>query len=182
MSNYFALLVLVGYFQISFPALPVRIPQLSRNSSEQCNLGFTQEQATTSAVHDAIANIVNPELNTIGRVCDCGGPGWTQVAYINMSDPSQQCPNNWNAYNANGIRGCNRRSQTSTCDSAIFPVNGMYSRVCGQVLAYMRGDPDAFLNSIIGYKSIDHSYVDGVSVTYGAVGSFLKSGMRNLSD
>ncbi len=47
----------------------------------------------------------------------------------------------------------------------------MYTRVCGKVLAVMTGDPDAFLNSIIGYNSIDQSYVDGVSVTYGAVGS-----------
>ncbi len=167
MSNYFALLVLIGYFQILSAALPVKIP----HSSEQCNLEFTLEQASKSAIHDAITNIVNPELNKFGRVCDCGGPGWTQVAYIDMSDPSQQCPNNWNTYNANGIRGCNRRSQTNRCYSAIFPVNGIYTRVCGKVLAYMRGDPDAFLNSIRGINSIEQSYVDGVSVTYGASGS-----------
>jgi len=84
-----------------------------------------------------------------------------------MSDPSQQCPSNWNTYNDNGIRGCNRRSQTNTCDSVVFPVVETYTRVCGKVLAYMRGDPDAFLNSIVGINSIEHSYVDGVSVTYG---------------
>ena len=24
--------------------------------------------------------------------CDCGGPGWRRVAYLNMSDPTQTCP------------------------------------------------------------------------------------------
>ena len=164
-----ALLVLIiQYFQGSFAVLPVKLLQLS---SDQCSLDFSIMQPTMSAIDDAITNIVNPELNELGPVCDCGGPGWTQVAYINMSDPSQQCPNNWNTYNDNGIRGCNRRSQNNTCDSAIFPVNGIYTRVCGKVLAYSRGDPDAFLNSIRGINSIEQSYVDGVSVTYGAPGS-----------
>ncbi len=39
--------------------------------------------------------------------------------------------------------------KNNTCDSAIFPVNGMYTRVCGKVLAYSRRDPDAFLNALI---------------------------------
>ncbi len=58
-SNYFALLVLIGYFQILSAALPVKIPQLSGNSSEQCNLEFTQEQASTSAIYNAITTLLS---------------------------------------------------------------------------------------------------------------------------
>ncbi len=92
--SHFALLVLMGYVNISVATLPVQLPQVTGNSSEQCTREFASKLATTSTIQDAIVNVVNPELNKFGRVCDCGGPGWTQVANIKMSDPSQQCPDN----------------------------------------------------------------------------------------
>ena len=30
-----------------------------------------------------------------GNTFSCGGPGWRRVAYLNMSDSSQQCPSVW---------------------------------------------------------------------------------------
>ena len=43
-----------------------------------------------------------------------------------------------------------------------------YSRVCGRIIAYQAGSPDAFYNSAVaGYSSIDQVYVDGISVTHG---------------
>ncbi len=75
----FLVLVLIEYVQVSPAGL--LIPQVTGNSNEQCNLELASIQASTSAIYDAVTNIVNPELNKIGRVCDCGGPGWMQVAY-----------------------------------------------------------------------------------------------------
>ena len=38
----------------------------------------------------------------------CGEGMWYRVAYLNMTDSSQQCPPNWSEYNHNGIRACRR--------------------------------------------------------------------------
>ena len=44
--------------------------------------------------------------------CICGGDCWTRVAYLNMSDPQQTCPSNWNL-NTSPVRGCGRSSIAS---------------------------------------------------------------------
>ena len=44
----------------------------------------------------------------------CGGStGWRRVAYLNMSDPSQQCPSVWREYTTSH-RVCDRRSNSTT--------------------------------------------------------------------
>jgi hypothetical protein len=44
--------------------------------------------------------------NTVSSRC---GPGqWYRVAYLNMSDPTQQCPPSLRLYSANGVRACGR--------------------------------------------------------------------------
>ena len=49
------------------------------------------------------------------------------------------------------------------------PCSGQsYSRVCGRIIAYQFGGPDA---SIIGSHNLEGYYVEGVSLTHGAAGS-----------
>ncbi|MCG8623751.1 MAG: hypothetical protein MJE68_17385 [Proteobacteria bacterium] len=38
----------------------------------------------------------------------CGEGIWYRVAYLNMTDPSQQCPSAWREYNTNQFRACGR--------------------------------------------------------------------------
>ena len=46
----------------------------------------------------------------------CGGStGWRRVAYLNMSDPSQQCPSVWQEITT-PHRVCGRRSTTGGCE------------------------------------------------------------------
>ncbi len=101
------------------------------------------------------------------RPCSCGSPGWTRVAYLNMSDTNQQCPSNWNL-TTSPVRGCGRSSTVWTsCDAAIYPVNGRsYSTVCGKIEAYQRGWSWGFLT-----YTLDRAYVSGVSVTHGPAGN-----------
>ena len=125
-------------------------------------------------VRSLLRDIVIPSL----RTCGCGGPGWTRIAYLNMSDPSQQCPPNWNL-TSTPVRGCSGSSlQHSSCDSAIFPSTGSsYSRVCGRMNAFQKGSTDAFDASVRGVlgtmpnPGLEDAYVDGVSLTHGAAGS-----------
>ena len=101
--------------------------------------------------------------------CSCGGPEWTRVAYLNMSDPNQQCPSN-KILTTTPVRGCGRTSTGyNTCDSVFYPVNGRnYSSVCGRVNAYQFSIGIAFAFQT---NDIESLYVSGLSVTHGLPGS-----------
>ena len=106
--------------------------------------------------------------NTGSLSARCGAGQWNRVAYLNMSDPTQQCPSPLRQYSANGVRACGRPTSVGTfsCSSLRFPSSGgrQYSRVCGQVIGYQIGSTDVFADQ---QNSIDTGYVDGVSITYG---------------
>ena len=90
------------------------------------------------------------------------------TAYLNMSDSTQTCPPAWELI-ATPRRSCARPSSAGlrSCYSAIFPTQGIqYSQVCGRIIGYQVGQPEAFILS--GGCTIDERYVDGVSLTYGS--------------
>ena len=110
----------------------------------------------------------------MNRVCSCSGTrGWTRVAYLNMTDPSQQCPSAWTLQTRSSEprRLCGRTSTTSaSCDSVTYSTFGInYSHVCGRVIGYQSRAPDAFRNQ--RSQTIEGYYVDGVSLTHGSSGS-----------
>ena len=135
----------------------------------------------TEHCSQTINNTRNEVINTIGSVsqqlkmlynfpCSCGYSSWTRVAYLNMTDPGEQCPQSWMLYNTNGVRGCGRSSVGSRiADSVYYSTNGLtYSKVCGRVIAYQRGVTDAFYAYYrLGQTSIEKPYMDGISVTHG---------------
>ena len=106
----------------------------------------------------------------IGSAC-CGiTEGWTRVVYLNMSNPSQQCPSGWEEA-SQPVRSCGRVTSTrGSCDSVIFPTNGQsYSRVCGHLRGYQVGYNNAFNPYSYSLdRTINSHYVDGVSITYGS--------------
>ena len=98
----------------------------------------------------------------------CGSSGWMRVAYLNMTDPSEECPRGFRLYNENGVRACGRPASSSGgCQSSVqFQSYGVpYSEVCGRVTGYQYHSTDAFHTPNIG---IDSHYVDGVSLTHGS--------------
>ena len=105
----------------------------------------------------------------MSRQC-CGGTtgGWTRVAYLDMTDPNQQCPPSWQvADTSTGVRSCARTNNAgASCDSAFYPNTGgnSYSQVCGRVIGYQYCTTDGFEPD----GGIDGNYVDGVSVTHGS--------------
>ena len=134
-----------------------------------------QRNATKQEIHDLLRNTVNPALNQerYGLPCSCGGPGeWSRIAFLNMTDLAQQCPTNWRLITS-PVRACGRSSASGfTCDSTIFPSNGRsYSHVCGRIIGYQQGTPDAFYPSVRRNLGLEGPYIDGVSLTHGAAGS-----------
>ena len=110
----------------------------------------------------------------MGELCGTEG-GWTRLAYLNMSDSTESCPTGFNLYQSSGVRACGRAtSNVGSCQSVQFPSNGVsYSQVCGRVVGYQFGSPDAVFPGTGGSPAPEHDdinsyYVDGVSITRGS--------------
>ena len=100
--------------------------------------------------------------------CGSSSHGWKRVAYLNMSNPSEQCPSGFGLYNENGIRACGKRSRYNSlgrgCKSFQVTTSFYYTEVCGSVIGYQYYSPDGFSTE---FSSIDSYYVDGISLTHG---------------
>ena len=99
----------------------------------------------------------------------CGSDeGWTRLAYLDMSDPSEECPSGFRLYESGGVRACGRPvSSDGSCASVKIPSNDIkYSEVCGRVVGYQYYTTDA-LHPSYNNIGINSYYVDGVSITHG---------------
>ena len=95
---------------------------------------------------------------------ECGDGLWYRVAYLNMTDPSQQCPSSWRLYNDSGVRACGGPvTSEASCAATSYPTGRQYSKVCGRVTGFQVGSPGAFVTP----SSLYDIYVDGVSITHG---------------
>ena len=106
----------------------------------------------------------------MGTLCGSGG-GWTRLAYLDMSDATQNCPSGFRLYQSGGVRACGRPvTNSGSCVSVQFPSNGIsYSQICGRVFGHSYNTPDA-VNTDHGsnHNNINGDYVDGVSITRGS--------------
>ena len=96
-------------------------------------------------------------------VCACSRTGgWTRVARLNMSDPSQQCPHEWNlqTYTSEPRRLCGwGNHRASSCLSTIYNTYGIsYNHVCGRVIGYVYHSADAF-GQHAGPQTIEGPYM-----------------------
>ena len=133
--------------------------ELSTVKTDQ-DLLKTSVANNSADIQDIIEHIEHP----------CGSSGWTRIAYLDMSRADATCPTEFMLYNASGKLACGRlTSSISSCNSIIFPIpqDLSYSSVCGKVLGYQKGTPQAIHVGPGGHNDINSYYVDGVSITYG---------------
>ena len=98
----------------------------------------------------------------------CGAGEWHRIAYLNMSNPSHQCPSAWREYISDEIRMCRRPNATDgSCPGTFYPFGRNYRKVCGRVIGYQYGSPDAFVHAVSGKFTIDQAYINGISITHG---------------
>ena len=102
----------------------------------------------------------------MGTLCGSGG-GWTRLAYLDMTDATQNCPSGFRLHQSGGVRACGRPNQGAGCTSSVqFPSNGIsYSQICGRVTGYQFGGPDAIHSQV---TNVNSTYLDGVSITRGS--------------
>ena len=131
----------------------------SRTCLSEIHLEMVRNQvnsATLSLLRESVIPLLQP----------CGGStGWRRVAYLNMSNPSQQCPSVWQEITT-PFRVCGRRSTSASCEGLTYPTGSeQYDQVCGRIIGYQSGTPDTFAFT---RRSIDSYYMDGISVTHGS--------------
>ena len=103
------------------------------------------------------------------ELCGSGG-GWTRLAYLDMTDSTENCPSGFRLLQSGGVRACGRpTSSGGNCTSVQFPSNGIsYSQVCGRIVGYQYASPDAVISEDSHHNDINSYYVDGVSITRGS--------------
>ena len=123
----------------------------------------TTESANTVTQSTDSATTDNPTLPS----GTCGGPGWRRVAFINMTDPNQDCPQGLSLTDYS-IRLCGRaHTGIFDCSSVTFPVDSEYSQVCGRAMAYRWGQNAGFYGYHVLGHNIERQYMDGLSLTHG---------------
>ena len=155
------------------------------NNNQQSSCSHRSAVFTCEDIKEYWPNSASGYYNIIGNggtskylYCDmdespelCGSKEWTRIAYLNMSNSTQSCPSGFRQYQSmSGVRACGRpETNNGSCVSVQFPANGIsYSQVCGRVVGYSFGNPDAINNKYgSNHSNINADYVDGVSITHG---------------
>ena len=100
----------------------------------------------------------------------CGASEWKRVAFLNMTDQDQACPDPWRLYEQSSVRACGRQeSSVASCDSVLFSSDlYAYSHVCGRVTGYQYASPCAGIHrrSCNAANEINGPYLDGISITH----------------
>ena len=133
--------------------------------------GYYRIADSNGTVHTVYCNMEN--------LCNLEG-GWMRIANLNMTQTTS-CPTGFRLYTNGGVRACGRPVTSSgSCVGKIFSSSGIeYSQVCGKVIGYQVGWPDA-----AAYRSnnINTYYVDGVSLTHGNPREHIWTLMSGSSD
>ena len=134
-------------------------------SEEQREIARSEiKNATRILLQETVIPLLQASQTQLSTEHPCGGLDWRRVAYLNMSDPSQQCPSVWREITT-PHRVCGRRSTGGLCQGVAYTTGSeQYDQVCGRIIGYQIGGPTAF----DGPGNIDAPYLDGVSVTYGS--------------
>ena len=141
-------------------------------SSIQTQLATTQ--INMSKIRTKLDNFISTVNENLQIQSYCGPGQWQRVAYLNMSDPTEQCPTAWELYNTSAVRACGRPqsdalSNEQNCPATAYSTNYQYSRVCGRVIGYQVGTPDAF-------SSVQNTFeLDGIVISHGTQHNYLWS-------
>ena len=101
-------------------------------------------------------------------LCNSTG-GWMRIANLNITEGGS-CPDGFRMYSEGGVHACGRPATSSgSCIGTIFSSSGIkYSQVCGKVIGYQVGWPDAAMRDDGNNYDINSYYADGVSLTHGS--------------
>ena len=106
--------------------------------------------------------------------CKGVGGGWMQVAKLDMTNSSHQCPPGTRLRTHQAKRLCGIGVDGPGCSSSVFNIYGIeYNQVCGKIIGYQYATPDTFGAFLLNGRyhrnsnNVDGNYVDGISLTHG---------------
>lgn len=152
---------------------PLYLPVSKIVNSDGQNICPTSEQRETvySELLSEVDTVLDQYLND-GRPCN--GPGWRRIAFLNMTDPSEQCPEVL-LETQYSKRTCGRYGHEPQCWSITYTNTNatQYTQVCGRIRAYQWGQNTAFTPYFLNTRGItlENIYMDGISITHGSVGA-----------
>ena len=161
--------------------LPLTYPaQVLQGGGSQTCPSEEQREIASSEIKNATQSLLVETVIPLLQGYSCGGStGWRRVAYLNMSDPTQQCPSVWQVITT-PHRVCGRRSTSPSCEGLTYSTGSeQYDQVCGRIIGYELGAPDAFTGA---GQVIDTYYLDGVSLTHGSPRQHIWSFANGLSE
>lgn len=151
------------------PTLGCGLGECQANPADSCDAIYQWNPSSVTGnywLKPCDGNLVQAYCS-MGNPCGCSAGGWRRIAYLDMSDDSMQCPHGLDLL-ASPVRTCERRQSEYGYVSAFYSANNIpYSEVCGRILAYQVGSPDAFSAGSDTSITIDDPYLDGVMLTYG---------------
>ena len=142
----FAVLAQPAVAQGANTTLPLTYPgQVLQGDGSQTCPSEAQRGITRNEVNNATQRLLRESVVPLLQGYSCGGSiGWRRVAYLNMSDPSQQCPSVWQEITT-PHRVCGRRSTSASCEGLTYSTGSeQYDQVCGRIIGYQLGSPYAF--------------------------------------
>ena len=158
-----------GYMSLEHTEIEAMDPELVKDVSEaeETNLPAESDEFNDEATLQSDAYSGAPFPPDVPNLRN----RWRKVGYLDMSDPTQQCPASLRKFSSPRA-SCGKRSDGEGCDSVRIGTYGMrYRRVCGRFRGYQIGSTDAF-SVCCGSRrnTIEDAYVDGISITHGAPG------------
>ena len=114
--------------------LPLTYPgQVWQGDGSQTCPSEAQQEIIRNEVENATQSLLQESVVPLFQLqSSCGGHGfgWRRVAYLNTSDPSQQCPSVWQEIST-PHRVCGRRSSSAGCEGLNYSTGSeQYDQVC----------------------------------------------------
>ena len=167
-DNIGSIIMITDDGRAKFIICPNTLPTSCSRLLNSCIDILTHNPNASSGYYNIIHNdgsIASVYCDMEGDNCD-GEGGWMRVADINTTLPDATCPDGLTLFNISGLNACSNGNDTGCASTTFSSHQYNYSKVCGQVRGYRYGHPLGFYGALAVGRTIDFSYVDGVSITY----------------
>jgi len=142
-------------------------------TGSSCEDIFTNNPDTGADVGYYLVNGAWTFCDMAPMTCNAGAQtgGWIRIGGFDTS-AGDSCPSGWLQETISTRSVCRLADDAAfqTCSSIFYPTNGSsYQRVCGRARGYQKGRVSGFYPISVGWSSINVSYFDGLSITYGGI-------------
>ena len=121
-SNAVVITMMGTLLLLTLTSIALSAAAFSRMTSEQSKLARQQDKIEDTLRSMLIQmNLTQTKAISPQTQSQCGPGLWWRVTYLDMTDPSQQCPSAWREYNTSGVKACGRpANSTGSCAAEFY--------------------------------------------------------------